>query len=244
MNPEILALVNAYRSGQIGPDIFLQRMSAMGFDQAAATKFLVDAEVAQRNPPPASAAAPTAQAAPQPAPQATPPAPTVTPAPSQPTRQNYTGSTPYYQQDTIPVGPASNAVRPYIESRSDRARISDLPTDFGSPAGTMAYPGNLDKSAYPTPTIERAVRVARDLSSGQTAAGEGRPSEAPSALAALIRGRFGEAAKGNPMDDRLTAFQEARDKSGDSRASGGAVGGRDAALHKALEIIHHLIQTR
>ena len=71
-------------------------------------------------------------------------------------------------------------------------------------------------------------------------------TEGPSALASFIRGRFGEAAKGSPYDDRLTAYQEARDKQGDNKsmASGGSIESKppkDAALHKALEIIQHLL---
>lgn len=99
------------------------------------------------------------------------------------------------------------------------------------------------------PTINRALNVAGRAASS-TAGTEERPTPEPSALASIMRGRFGEAGKGSPMDDRLTAFQEARDRmeGASGRATGGAVdakgGGKDAALHKALEIIHHLISTR
>lgn len=98
------------------------------------------------------------------------------------------------------------------------------------------------------PTVNRALGVAGRAASS-TAGTEERPSAEPSALASFIRGRFGEAAKGSPFDDRLTAYQEARDKQGDNKsmASGGSVESKppkDAALHKALEIIHHLISTR
>lgn len=89
-------------------------------------------------------------------------------------------------------------------------------------------------------TVQRAVQLAKTRSAAPEAqAASAQTSAAPPSdfLHTLIRGRFGDAAKGNPMDDRLTPAQEAR-------ASGGSVEakpGKDAALHKALEIIHHLI---
>lgn len=95
----------------------------------------------------------------------------------------------------------------------------------------------------PAPTVQRALTASRAAAptvasgTGQTASPE---AASPSMLAQIIRGRFGEAAKEDP--NKLTAAQEARDR---GMASGGSVEPKppkDAALHKALEIIHHLIR--
>lgn len=97
------------------------------------------------------------------------------------------------------------------------------------------------------PTVRRAMDVA---GGGSKSPQMGTTQTSPTAAAAsdvlhsLIRGRFGEAGKGSPLEDRLTAAQEARDASGGGMAKGGAVGGKDQAIHKALEIIHHLISRR
>lgn len=94
-------------------------------------------------------------------------------------------------------------------------------------------------------TIQRAIDVAR--TSNAPAQQAASTQESPSLLAQIIRGRFGEAGKGSPMDDRLTAAQEARDRMESGMAKGGSVEVKPSkgdALHKALEIIHHLITTR
>lgn len=100
-----------------------------------------------------------------------------------------------------------------------------------------------------TSTVQAALTAARTAapSASSIAPAEARPSAAssssePSALARIIRGRFGEAANEDP--NKLTAFQEARDRAG-GMATGGSIEAKppkDAALHKALEIIHHLIR--
>lgn len=110
--------------------------------------------------------------------------------------------------------------------------------------GTQQYQPNEPRRF---PTVARAVEMSKGRgSSPQMATTQTSPTAAAASdvLQSLIRGRFGEAGKGSPMDDRLTAFQEARDQSGEARKSGGAVGGKDQAIHKALEIIHHLISRR
>lgn len=110
--------------------------------------------------------------------------------------------------------------------------------------GTQQYQPNEPRRF---PTVARAVEMSKGRgSSPQMGTTQTSPTAAAASdvLHSLIRGRFGEAGKGSPMDDRLTAFQEARDQSGEARKSGGAVGGKDQAIHKALEIIHHLISRR
>lgn len=136
-----------------------------------------------------------------------------------------------------------------------QATTPTAPTTGFNPAMAGPRPGYDDPNAM-TPAIEQAIAIAktqaqpRPVASGQSQTASGQQTAAPdtsaaatpSMLAQIIRGRFGEAAKGNPMDDRLTAAQEARDRMESGMAKGGAVGGgKDAAIHKALEIIHHLI---
>lgn len=231
MNPEAIALITAYKSGQLPVDRFLLGMNRLGFSDQAATAALVDFEVQQTQARRQQEATGTT-AAPA-APSATPPASTPPQAPS----------APYYGSDDIPVGSATNPVAPtaapdqpyYHSERAENSYYGRRQPDV---------PGDAQRFRPMPDAAQQAVSVAksipqREVSSTQT-------TEGPSALASFIRGRFGEAAKGSPYDDRLTAFQEARDRSGDSRATGGEVNGKaplnkDAALHKALEIIQHLL---
>jgi hypothetical protein len=97
-------------------------------------------------------------------------------------------------------------------------------------------------------TVQRALTASRgspraEVSSTQMPAAQ---SADTSSLASFLRGRFGEAGRGSAMEDRLTAAQEARDRMGEGMASGGQVNKphKDAALHKALEIIHHMISRK
>lgn len=149
---------------------------------------------------------------------------------------------PYYGMDDSQPGDAYRG-QYYRESGSPYVG-SPMRSDEGSPF--EGFTSMTEGSPYVGSPMQKAVTAARTagdraVSNTQTTAA---PSAEPSALAAFIRGRFGDAAKGSPFDDRLTAAQEARDKMGEGRATGGSVDGKppkDAALHKALEIIHHLI---
>lgn len=237
MDPQIRELVLGYRSGSIPVDVYLKRMQALGHDPAAATRFLVDQEVETRR---GSTPAPTAEPSTQPAPQTPPPAAT-TPAP-----RPQAGAVPYYGMDDIPVGGASDMPRPMQEDRTSRSTLADLPADRGSPAGDMSFPSRLPPSLTAAP-VQRALDVAKSRAAAPQMASE--TASEPGLLAQIIRGRFGEAAKGSPFDDRLTAYQEARDRMGEARATGGEVAGksgnsRDAALHKALDIIHYMLTNR
>jgi hypothetical protein len=159
-------------------------------------------------------------------------------------------ATPAPTPNAAPVAPNA-APMPSInlmEDRADRARLADLPNDFGSPMGGMEYPSQLPGNLSPA-TVQQAINVAKRRAADTTVATgqetRAQPSAPSDSAFSFLRGRFGEAAKGSPMEDRLTAAQEARDLSGGGMAKGGVVGGgKDAALHKALEIIHHLIRTR
>jgi hypothetical protein len=263
MNPDVALLVFQYKRGSITPQQFSAEMRQMNYSIPQITQIMADANNPRiREPiipapdgtPPVSAASGSGSqpsfstATPGPgrtAPVSTP-APSVSPAPAAPSRQNYAINTPYYGSDDIPVGSAFNA--PLQEDRATRARLADLPSDFGSPAGSMAYPSQLPRNLQPSP-MQQAVNVARNVTAPRQASAETRPDAEPSGVASFLRGRFGEAAKGSPMDDRLTAAQIARDMQDTGRASGGKVdgakgGNKDAALHKALEIIHHMISQR
>jgi len=212
----------------------------LGFSDQAATAALVDFEVQQTQARRQQEGATPTTAAPSAAPSATPtPTPTPTPAPTE-VPLTMAGPAPGID-DPNALTPAMRG--PLQEDRATRARLSDLPNDFGSPTGSMAYPSQLPSNLQPS-AAQQAVSVAKSIP--QRSVSNTQTTEGPSALASFIRGRFGEAAKGSPYDDRLTAFQEARDRSGDSRATGGEVNGKaplnkDAALHKALEIIQHLL---
>lgn len=245
MDPKIRELVVGYRTGRIPVDVFLKEMQALGHDTASATKFLVDQEVEASRP---ASAQPTPAPSQSPASPPSAPTPVPTPAPASVPRPRYpdASAAPYYGMDNMPVGTASNMPMPMQEDRLSRARLSDLPSDFGSPAGSMAYPSSLPPSLTPS-TVQRAIDVAKTRQPAPQVAAQ--TADEPSMLATLIRGRFGEAGKGSPFDDRLTAAQEARDRMGESRATGGEVAGksgnsRDAALHKALEIIHYMLTNR
>ena len=253
MNPEIQKLIAAYRGGQIGPDVFLKQMSAMGFDQAAATKLLIDDEVAQKNAPSSS---PQGFSTNLPGPGQTAPMQQSQPqAQVQPQVRTESGTmvTPGYslgprfqlkdpEGQTIPPAP-------YQVSRFEESGSPYVGSPYSQAGDAQRFrpqydPGQAQRFRPEGETVQNAISLAKRTASPQMASAQTPDSGPSDLLHTLIRGRFGDAARGNPMDDRLTAFQEARDKSGDSRASGGAVNGKEAALHKALEIIHHLIRTR
>ena len=165
------------------------------------------------------------------------------PAPSQPTvplRENYAIDAPYYGMDDLPVG--GNVAIPGQEQRFrpqyDPGQAQRFPP--------MSRAMELEQPNEPRifPTVQRAVELAKNRNAQSASTEMPSSQSAPSSdgLQSLLRGRFGEAGKGSAMEDRLTAAQEARDQSGGGMARGGtAGGGKDAALHKALEIIHHLI---
>lgn len=157
---------------------------------------------------------------------------------------------PFYSSPTPSPGASAGQQIAQSQQATPPAPQNQQPTTGFNPAMAGPRPGIDDPNAMTpatAPAVQRAIEVAKSRSAPQMASTQTAPeTAAPQSdfIHSLIRGRFGDAAKGNPMDDRLTALQEARDKSGEARASGGSVGGKDAALHKALEIIHHLIRTR
>lgn len=237
MNPEVIALIAAYKAGQLPVDRFLSSMQQFGYGTEAATKALIDYEVQQTQARRQQEGGTSATPAPSAAPSATP---TPTPAPRE-VPLTMAGPAPGID-DPNALTPAMRG--PLLEDRATRARLSDLPSDFGSPTGSMAYPSQLPSNLQPA-AVRQAVSVARSIP--QREVSNTQTTEGPSALASFIRGRFGDAAQGSPFNDRLTAFQEARDRMGDSRASGGSVDAKppkDAALHKALEIIHYMLAKR
>jgi hypothetical protein len=253
MNPDVALLVFQYRKGAITPQQFSAGMQEMNYSLPQIMQIIADVNnprVREPNIPapdgssqgfstnlpgpgqtaPLQQSQPQAQAEPQVQPQVR--------------TESGTMVTPGYS-----LGPRFQLKDPEGETiprfpyRVQRFENSGSPY-IGSPYQTteqmMAEQPNEPRVF---PTIQRAVEVAKNRNA-ESAASQSQAATPSDLLHTLIRGRFGDAARGNPMDDRLTAFQEARDKSGDSRASGGAVNGKEAALHKALEIIHHLLRTR
>lgn len=237
MNSDVALLVFQYKRGAITADQFSNEMRQMNYSLPQIMQIIADVNnprVREPNIPSPDGTGPVATST-QPRPQ-----------PASASTQGQGSSVPYYGMDDMPVGSASNMPVQMQEDRLSRARLSDLPSDFGSPAGSMAYPSSLPPSLTPS-TVQRAIDVAKTRQPAPQTASQ--TASEPSALASLIRGRFGEAGKGSPFEDRLTAAQEARDRMGESRASGGEVAGksgnsRDAALHKALEIIHYMLTNR
>ncbi len=243
MNPDVALLVFQFKRGAITPQQFSAEMRQMNYSVPQIMQIIADVNNPRIREPsiPAPDGTPPVVPASQPTSAATP-TPTAGVTPQYDIQPGY--HSPRAEEGPVPGFYAPQRLE---EDRATRARLSDLPSDFGSPTGSMAYPSQLPANLQPS-TVQQAINVAksipqREASNTQTTGG------GPSALAALIRGRFGDAAQGNPMDDRLTAFQEARDRSGEARASGGEVSAkapnnRDAALHKALEIIQHLLTRR
>jgi hypothetical protein len=161
-----------------------------------------------------------------------------TPSPATPlaTRENYQFDAPYYGMGDTQPGAGYNAPKPE-------------PVPYYGMDGSETSPTYGQQTFQPNeprrfPEVSRALNVAGRGAAAPTAQTQERPSGEPTGIAALLRGRFGEAGKGSPMEDRLTAAQQERDRMGEGRASGGAVNGKDAALHKALEIIHHMISRK
>lgn len=241
MDPQVVALIAAYKSGAIPANVFLQRMSTMGIDASGATKLMIDYDVGLKQgtiEPPRSPQVRTESGT------------MVTPGYS--VEPRFALKDP--ERQTEPVAPYQvqrfeESGSPYIGSPYGQAGDAQRfrpQYDQGQAQRFRPMPEQGQEQRFPPDgPVQRAIALAKQ-NAPQMAASQTAPQTAPQsdALHSLIRGRFGEAAKGSPMEDRLTAAQEARDRSGDSRASGGAVNNKEAALHKALEIIHHLIRTR
>lgn len=243
MNPQIIELITAYRSGEIPANVFLQRMNTMGLDASAATKMMIDYDVGVKQgmiEPPRqpqvrteSGTMVTPGYSVEPRFQLKDPEGQTTPTAPYQVQQFAESGSPYMGSPYDQAGNAQRFRPQYDPGQAQRFR-------------PMPELGQEQRFNPDGRAVQEAIALAKQRSAANVAAGEGAPQRAPQsdALQSLIRGRFGEAAKGAPMEDRLTAAQEARDRSGDSRASGGAVNNKEAALHKALEIIHHLIRVR
>lgn len=139
-------------------------------------------------------------------------------------------------------------------------RVDVLGQNGGEPAYQVTPPapaysgrelGSTTASQMPQPSpAARAVATARQIAADRSApqpseqAAPQQTQEAPSGLVRLVRGDFREGADQRIMD----AMRRQREESGieSGKAEGGAATGkgqnaRDAALHKALEIIHMML---
>lgn len=97
----------------------------------------------------------------------------------------------------------------------------------------------------PEPTSTRVVQAVRQSPATAQPAQQPQPQQsAPSGLMQLIRGDFREGADQRVME----AMRRQREESGvEGKAEGGATtkkSSRDDVLHKALEIIHHMLTRR
>lgn len=130
--------------------------------------------------------------------------------------------------------------------------------DYGSREGMRPGPGmntisaaqqaiNAARQTVARPQTQQAAVQAPAQATVQQRDGGGEQQQGPSALTRLIRGDFSEGA-----DQRVAqAMQRQREESGvePGKAEGGATtgkatSGKDAALHKALEIIHMMLSRR
>lgn len=173
---------------------------------------------------------------------------------------------PAPQQQAAPQPQAVQAARELLESRLDRARASDAPTDIGSPAGNMAFPHNIPPQAQmPAPAPARQSRPMaapmpprRSDVLGTTGGESAASSYGGNPFRAAWSDGLQGGTYGAPDDRYVGAFaqaaererklREAGDGESPAMARGGAaqkgMNGRDAALHKALEIIHHMLSRR
>lgn len=243
MNSEAYHLFYQYKTGNITAQQFSQQMRELNYSMPQIMQVIMDANNPQVKAPRI------------PPPDGTPPIETASaaPQPSQVRTESGTMVTPGYSpgprfQLNDPTG-QTTPTAPYVAQRFEDSGSPYVGSPYDQAGNAQRFrpqydPGQAQRFRPDGAAVEQAIAIAKDRAPAMAAADTSRAAPQSDLLHTLIRGRFGDAAKGNPMDDRLTAFQEARDKSGEARASGGAVGGKDAALHKALEIIHHLIRTR
>lgn len=138
-------------------------------------------------------------------------------------------------------------------AREATARSEEGPS-YGRPESALTpIPRNEDGPWYGRPepsSAQRAIATARQMATNRAAAAQPAPQqtqESPSGLMQLIRGDFREGADQRIME----AMRRQREESGvePGKAEGGAAmgkqtSGKDAALHKALEIIHMMLSRR
>lgn len=236
--PDAHTLVLQYRLGAIPANVFADQMRSLNYSTQQITQIIMDSN----NPraprslplpepdgnvlPPVQQQATAPQAQPQPQTQ---PAPAPAPAPTQ------------------SISPETVAL-----AREATARSEEGPT-YGRPeSALMTIPRSEDGPWYGRPepsNAQRAVNIARQTIPTpprrvDVMGDNGGEQARPSALMQFIRGDFREGA-----DQRVQeAIRRQAEESGvqPGKAEGGATTGkgqnaRDAALHKALEIIHMML---
>lgn len=262
MNPDANLLVFQYRRGSISPQQFINEMRDLQFSTQQIVQIMdmvnkpdaprqldlpqpdgnvLPPETYRRPDQPSSFSqnlpgpgqtAPAQQGNPRPL-VLPPEAAGATPQPAgAPTRDQFTPNAsgqPYYGMDDMPpggnvLGQEQRFRPPYDEGQAQRFRpMPEAPSARVVAAAKQAL----------------ATRAAPREQAAQPA------SEGPGFLTQLIRGDFREGA-----DQRVNeAMRRQREESGVSEgmASGGAAGkksSRDDVLHKALEIIHHMLTRR
>jgi len=160
---------------------------------------------------------------------------------------------PVPQEPTGYQSPSAPAPETIALAREATARSEEGPS-YGRPESALTpIPRNEDGPWYGRPepsSAQRTIATARQMATNRAAAAQPAPQqtqESPSGLMQLIRGDFREGADQRIME----AMRRQREQSGvePGKAEGGAAmgkqtSGKDAALHKALEIIHMMLSRR
>lgn len=229
MNPDANLLILQYRTGHLPADKFADEMRALNFSTRQILQIMNT--VNQPN-------APRQIAVPEPDGNVLPPV--------QPQQQT---ATPQPQAQPPAVSPETVAL-----AREATARSEEGPT-YGRPESALLRVPRSEEGPWygrPEPSnAQRAVNIARQSIPvpprrsdvmGDTG-GESAASQ-PNALMRFVRGDFREGADQRIME----AMRRQREESGleQGKAEGGAAtgkatSGKDAALHKALEIIHMML---
>lgn len=244
-------LVFQYRRGNISAEQFINEMRDLNYSSQQITQIIA----AANNP-----RAPAQLNIPEPAGNVLPPETyrrpdasssfsTTLPGPGQTAPLTGPSSTPAPSTTQPSVDPAVIQM-----AREATARSEEGPT-YGRPeSALMSVPRSEEGPWYgkPEPTSARVVQAARQaLPAARPAAQPAQQPQQPqpqqsesSGLMQLIRGDFREGADQRIME----AMRRQREESGiEGRAEGGATtkkSSRDDVLHKALEIIHHMLTRR
>lgn len=233
-------LVFQYRNGYIPANVFADEMRALNYS----TQQIMQIVTAVNNP-----RAPRNIELPQPDGNVLPPI--------QPQSQTATPQTQPQTQPQPEPRPPAVAPEAVALAREATARSEEGPT-YGRPESALTpIPRSEDGPWYGRPepsNAQRAVNIARSqipqppsrMEVMGNNGGESAQSQ-PSGLMKFIRGDFREGADQRIME----AMRRQQEESGmqPGKAEGGATtskatSGKDAALHKALEIIHMMLSRR
>lgn len=250
-------LVFQYRRGNISAEQFINEMRDLNYSSQQITQIIAAAnnprapaqlnipEPAGNVLPPETYRRPDASSSfsttlPGPGQTAPLTGPSSTPAPSvsAPLRENYAIDTPYYIMNDLPPGGNVLGQEQRFRPQYDEGQAQRFRPQYDEGQAQRFRP-------MPEPTSASVVRAARQALPAAQPAQQAQPQQSESSgLMQLIRGDFREGA-----DQRIAeAMRRQREESGiEGKAEGGATtkkSSRDDVLHKALEIIHHMLTRR